>query len=406
MINEINITIEDVTYKSFTFSNYAALKKFLQNESKYWSDQRKKLEDEYKEVPVYERPGVHNIINFYSILDEDIQKLNNLDSDHLDQNTVSNALSITLNHAKSQWLWSGHPFANLYVECHRKYGHIGAENFLNVINKKSINTSSYNQFNSAMIAYEFIHQDSEIVKRRNTEKRSLSELRSLLNKTTSELIQEVDNFKNSFKQWDKNTKENWGSWFDDSNTKLNKLQEEKDQLFVDKISTYEKDINELEKTYEEKLRLAKPAEYWKKSAEKFEKHAHGWALCLISAIVLGLTLFSIFFITWFENKNLLLEINTVQGIVIFATILAAYAFLIKSLSRLTFSSFHLMRDSEEREQLTHLYLALINEKKIDETSRDIVLQSLFSRTETGLLTSESGPSMPTVIDLVRNANRN
>lgn len=76
------------------------------------------------------------------------------------------------------------------------------------------------------------------------------------------------------------------------------------------------------------------------------------------------------------------------------TVLAIYAYVLRLLSRLTFSSFHLMRDAEEREQLTYLYLALSNDAKVDEKSREIVLQALFSRSETGLLTNEHGPVMP------------
>lgn len=48
----------------------------------------------------------------------------------------------------------------------------------------------------------------------------------------------------------------------------------------------------------------------------------------------------------------------------------------------------------KREQLTYLYLSLTNESVIDEKSREIVLQALFSRTETGLLNNEHGPTMP------------
>ena len=73
---------------------------------------------------------------------------------------------------------------------------------------------------------------------------------------------------------------------------------------------------------------------------------------------------------------------------------AAFAFLARTLSRLTFSSFHLMRDAQERTQLTYVYLSLINEDKIDKSSRDIVLQALFSHTETGLLSGDSAPTMP------------
>lgn len=80
--------------------------------------------------------------------------------------------------------------------------------------------------------------------------------------------------------------------------------------------------------------------------------------------------------------------------VVFATLGAIFAFVIRVFARMAFSSFHLMRDAEEREQLTYLYLSLSKESEIDKESRDIVLQALFSRSETGLLNQDSGPSMP------------
>jgi hypothetical protein len=58
-----------------------------------------------------------------------------------------------------------------------------------------------------------------------------------------------------------------------------------------------------------------------------------------------------------------------------------------------------MRDAEEREQLTYLYLSLSIEAVIDEGSREIVLQALFSRSETGLLINEHGPTMPSLASI-------
>lgn len=60
-----------------------------------------------------------------------------------------------------------------------------------------------------------------------------------------------------------------------------------------------------------------------------------------------------------------------------------------------FSSLHLARDSEERHTLTYFYLALLNETTITEDDRKLILQSLFSRSDTGLLKEDSGPTMPT-----------
>lgn len=59
-----------------------------------------------------------------------------------------------------------------------------------------------------------------------------------------------------------------------------------------------------------------------------------------------------------------------------------------------FSNFHLARDAEEREKLTYMYLALISNGEFNEEERKIVLQSLFSRSDTGLLKEDSSPTMP------------
>lgn len=155
-------------------------------------------------------------------------------------------------------------------------------------------------------------------------------------------------------------------------------------------------IQELENLYQEKLRLQKPAEYWNNAAKKFRLEGIICAVLLVTSLILGAGYLSNFFTDWLTGQELQVKLNTIQGIVIFGTLLAVYGILIRVLSRLTFSAFHLMRDAEEREQLTYLYLSLINEKKIDERSRDIILQALFSRSETGLLTGESAPAMPSV----------
>ena len=61
------------------------------------------------------------------------------------------------------------------------------------------------------------------------------------------------------------------------------------------------------------------------------------------------------FLEWLEGRQAPFQLNTIQGIVIFGTGLAVYVFLIRVLARLTFSSYHLMRDAEEREQLNRIF---------------------------------------------------
>ena len=73
---------------------------------------------------------------------------------------------------------------------------------------------------------------------------------------------------------------------------------------------------------------------------------------------------------------------------------------------MTFSTFHLVRDAEEREQLTFVFLAMQKEKAIDPTERHLIMQSLFSRADTGLLKDEGSPTMPgNIFDKVIAGNR-
>jgi hypothetical protein len=52
-----------------------------------------------------------------------------------------------------------------------------------------------------------------------------------------------------------------------------------------------------------------------------------------------------------------------------------------------------------------MYLALIKEKAIEPKEREIVLQALFSRADTGLLKTEGGPTMPAISTLAAIAKK-
>ena len=72
------------------------------------------------------------------------------------------------------------------------------------------------------------------------------------------------------------------------------------------------------------------------------------------------------------------------------------------------SSYHLARDAKEREQLTYFYLSLINEKAVTDSERELVITSLFSRSDTGLLKGDSSPEIPTINlgDIISKKNGN
>ena len=153
------------------------------------------------------------------------------------------------------------------------------------------------------------------------------------------------------------------------------------------------------------MRLKGPAKYWADRAKDCKKQGEYWASLLGATIVSAVIIFVFLMAAWLHTYSTKINLNTLEGAVIFAATLSVFAFAIKTLSKLTFSAFHLQRDAEEREQLTHLYLALSNDNKVDAESRNIVLQALFSRSDSGLLAGDHSPAMPSIQDAIKAAGR-
>jgi len=93
-------------------------------------------------------------------------------------------------------------------------------------------------------------------------------------------------------------------------------------------------------------------------------------------------------------KNGLLDINSVKNAVILTILTSISIYMITLFVKLATSSYHLARDARERYQLTHIYLSLLKEDAIRDEERTIIIQSLFSRADTGLLKGDSSPTVP------------
>ncbi|WP_053111079.1 DUF6161 domain-containing protein [Thiopseudomonas alkaliphila] len=161
-------------------------------------------------------------------------------------------------------------------------------------------------------------------------------------------------------------------------------------------SEYVRERDSLHHTYTELLRLEAPASHWGNSAKKYRRAGEVWTAFLIISVVVGFIGFSNLFMYWLEHGSKEISLITAQSAIFIMLGSAAYFYFVRVCSRIIFSSFHLMRDAEEREQLTHVYLSLIKDGSIDSDARAIILQSLFSRTDTGLLGGDSSPTMPTI----------
>ena len=168
-------------------------------------------------------------------------------------------------------------------------------------------------------------------------------------------------------------------------------------------------LQNLEEAYLKKLQLEAPAKYWDKLARSYLHR--GWIL-LFMTLLLGTCV-----ITWLLNVLLdsdvitllnqtELNFKTIRGSLILIVMTSVAGYLLHLFTRLSISSFHLSRDYRERFQLMNVFLALLRDGdvKCDDQVKQIVMRSIFSRSDTGLLKGEHGFKIPAVSDVLRSSN--
>ena len=439
-MEEKKITLIDYTGKEFSFSETDKFLSFLQEEIDFWRnisaqyniaheskyykllsnlDMKKLLSKEFwwlsKEFYNLDKNksddyfSIKNNINNNLIYLDDVNKTKNetLGKDNflidaynkgksdgfsdLLKNLLSGERKISL-----VWLYSKHFFTLEFCRCVTQYGDVAGDVFLSYIldNKISIEHLNYNNFNGLIEAVKAVNKEEFGCNR-------IDKIATEFGSRKDLLEEEISNIKSEYESWKDGASKEFQEKLDYvENCKVN-CDESSKSILTEcdntlKVTQAKAEI--LEKTYADKLRLSKPAEYWRTSAKAFRNQARWFEGLTLLFIIVPIFLLFIcgkeFMDTWFSsdpNANITYNIPR-MGIVVF--ILAIYTYLVRLIAKLAFSALHLMRDAQEREQLTYVYLSLINEKGIDEKSRDIVLQSLFSRTETGLLANENGPTMP------------
>ncbi|ELI6454974.1 DUF6161 domain-containing protein [Flavobacterium psychrophilum] len=275
----------------------------------------------------------------------------------------------------------------------------GAYNF--ILETNNYNVNNRENFYGALLAYEFTLKDhTQLSERRKAEQSSISKIRNdfqkYLSESEIELVKHLKNANDNFSEYSKKIddlktekEEIFENWF--NNTK----NEEWQKWYDEKVNL----LSKLEETYEKKLKLDKPARYWEKKSTKYYEQGKKARVILIwivvcTSIFLGLILTispNWIFTNVFKGN----EISIVRWSIVFITLLSLIAFSIKALAKYMFSSFHLARDAEERHTLTFFYLALSKDSQVGDEDRKMILQALFSRTETGLLKEDSSPTLPT-----------
>lgn len=251
---------------------------------------------------------------------------------------------------------------------------------------RPIDIQQPNNFIGYLKAYEFFHSIAK-----DTTKKESSE--KIFNNLLNELRDKINQSDNLFRTSINNVTLSKDSFV----SKLEEWQTNKIKEVEDYLSKQKGDFTNLFNLYTEKLKLEGPVIHWQNRVRKYRKQGIIWTALLSLLIIVSVYIFiRIMYNPPDSFKSNLFggDPSAIKVVLILAAIISFVIFLVRIFSKMIYSSFHLMRDSEEREQLTIVYLALVKEGKIDPTDRKLVFEALFSRSDTGLLGGDSSPTMP------------
>ncbi len=367
---ELEIKFTSRSNKVYEFNSTEHFILFINEQLKYWDVFITEFDlSGINNQPISSSKCLSALLSEVKSLEE---SLNNETTQEQSKKTIISNFLNSLRSKLSYWLHSEDLLTAPYIDCFRKFGSNASMHFIGYATEtegvpKQITKDTLNAY---IFFYEFKNSNINYLSRLESEKKSIQEtlqnLRLNCDEVESAFNEQLTNVKLLKNSSSDEFKDLYYKNATEHDSKLTEFTTEFDS-FIDNST---RRVNDLENLYQEKLRLAKPAEYWKKSAEKYAKQGYTFMAILVLWIVCGFVYVSSFFNSWLQGESHHLNLTTLEGAVIFGTAITIYTLLAKTISKLTFSSMHLMRDSEEREQLTYLYLALTKESELDKTSRE------------------------------------
>lgn len=395
-LNDLEVKVEDKLGDFLFLLKGREIESHFQREWKTWSEVEEELKKRSKRVPT----SLIQITSYHRSRYNEIKAL----FENLPDKSIStlssrwNSLRENFENFSSRIIHSKSPLGIFFLESYRQDPERG-EGAYKYFNQQQIDQSNSQELKGFLDAYTFDRKiDSKLIDRERADTESLAKARNdweqhsinignEFDKLKTDLIGWKDNFIKDHTGWTKNEKDEYHKFVTDKKTELENTK----------------------KAYTEHIKLEGPARFWKTRARTYRIRGYGWlggfvAVTLVIGVVLLALLYDppdSFLLKLFNDQNGAFNPLALKGIIIVAALLSFAAYLIRVFARLALSSFHLERDAEERRQLTMVYLALIKEAAIPEKERDLVLQALFSRADTGLLRGDSSPTMPSLNTLIK-----
>lgn len=376
-------TITDTLSKQYTISSYeqyiecfTLIKSTYQNSITEFYEEGKKFIDLINDfiINVIESENIDSIENYISS--------NFRGSVGFNYNRVANLISIYPKSFLIQRECSQEAFTNIYIEL----GYDMLRKYIDLVKDPSRFSSYLNDTSRQILAMKFLlfktdHHSQKGFRRDRSARTIYQETSNNLIETISVITKEKDDFIDYMNE----QKENYNEWFGNTSNEMNEFKEK-----------HSNELLNLESTYEEKLKIEKPAEFMLEKSEEYKNSFYWWCIAItaISCLLIFLLALVVNPEVSFNDKlvtvNILSEDMPVYSSVILLAMISLVIYVLRIFIKMAISSKHLMEEYKQKYSLTYFYLSLVNNGNIeDEQSRNIILTSLFTKADTGLIKNDN-----------------
>ncbi|HEL1581587.1 TPA: hypothetical protein VB850_000029 [Streptococcus suis] len=186
--------------------------------------------------------------------------------------------------------------------------------------------------------------------------------------------------------------------FDDKVDELKEFQDSIDNWQEEKQNR----LKELEEAYNAKLSLEAPEKLWNDRSREHQKRARNWTIVLIVATILLILSSAILVLAVYDySKNITKAIPFISESFILITVISFFIYIIRILIKIVMSNHHLATEYKQKAAMTRFYQSLIYSGiDIDKDERLIIINSLFSKVETGLVKTDNSGDTDTILAIL------
>lgn len=165
--------------------------------------------------------------------------------------------------------------------------------------------------------------------------------------------------------------------------------------FQDSVNNWQEEkqnrLKELEEIYNVKLSLEAPEKLWNDRAGEHLERAKNWTIVLIITAILLILASAVLVLSVYDySKNVTKSIPFISESFILITVISFFIYIIRILIKIVMSNHHLAAEYKQKAALTRFYQSLTYAgTDIDREERLIIINSLFSRVDTGLIKTDN-----------------